>query len=218
MEPARFDAMRIPVLLLAIATVVPSTALAQGSVWEVTVRGGIVRNDVLPEGDADPVFGVGAFLWSTAGLGVGATLDWIPSDDDSFALGTSGALDIDVIEVAAEAWWAVPVASRLRPAFGAGLGAATTRIEGELAGDAVDTSETDLMVPLAVGVTIPNREVAPAWAIRFEVRDDVVFGSDEDPVGDPREDDVLHNVHATVGVSFFFGGRGPEYAVDSGRP
>ncbi|MGH7570603.1 MAG: outer membrane beta-barrel protein [Gemmatimonadota bacterium] len=154
--------------------------------------------------DTDGMVGL-RFLYNTApGWGFGANLDWVPAAQ--IDLGPSADdedLDINVFLYSAEVDYTFPSPNRLHLFLGGGVGAATISLED--APSSLDDSETDFLVPLAVGLKWFSRTTRQSWAFRAEVRDNIIwrdrFDTDEGDV-DPE---ATHNLELSGGISFFFG-------------
>ena len=83
-----------------------------------------------------------------------------------------------------------------------GAGAATLSLDDAPVG--VTESSTGLLIPVGAGFKVYNRSVGPTWALRFDVRDNVILletlnldgGTDTEP---------RNNIEASAGFSFLFG-------------
>lgn len=195
-------------ILLVLATLLAApfaaAALAQTSTWELNMRGGALRHDVFDESDTD--FSIGARLarYTAGGWGIGAALDYVDAGERPLA--DVGSVDVRLLRYAAEVDRSFPARGKTRFTLGAGVGAATASYDG-LPGVG-DKSETNLMVPVSAGLKFMNRAHGPSWGLTLVARDQMVFLSDTDPLGNARDSEIAHHVQGTVGLSFFFGGGG----------
>jgi peptidoglycan-associated lipoprotein len=191
--------------LLALATLlVPfaTSALAQTGTWELNMRGGALRHDVFEESATDFTIGAKVARYTAGGWGIGAAIDFADAGERSLPEG--GPVDVLLLRYAAEVDRSLPARGKTRFTLGAGVGAATASYDG-LPG-ARDKNETSLMVPLSAGLRFMNRANSPSWGLTLGVRDQMVFLSDTDPLGNARNSDVAHHVQGAVGLSFFFSG------------
>lgn len=194
------------VLLLAL----PATTVAQTGTWELALQGGALHHDMVQETGTDPLASVRLARYTDNGWGFGASFDGAKSSERVPGEGT--ALDVDLTRLL----YAFTVdrtfapSPRVRLALGSGIGGATASWDG-LPGPAdgtVEESETALLVPVGAGLKFLNRAAGPSWALRLDVRDNLVFQDDVSPSGTAR-DGLAHMWQGSAGISFFFGGRPP---------
>lgn len=189
----------------------PTLLWGQSSTWELGLRGGVVRHDLLTaEHESDPVVGARLSRYTQGGWGFGVGGEWIPAGD--VALADEAGFDADLFRYTFHVDKSLRIAPRTRVTVGAGVGAVTARYSNlptELGTE--DESETNLLIPAAAGVKFMNRAIAPSWGLHFDVRDNIVFLGDE-VLGSPRSDDVAHQPEFTAGVSLFFGGKSARLA------
>jgi hypothetical protein len=61
------------------------------------------------------------------------------------------------------------------------------------------------MVPVGVGLKWYNRPSGPTWALRGDLRDNIIFvNADEDDVDLLGDDDTQNNWEFSGGISFLF--------------
>lgn len=189
-----------------------SIANGQYPMWEVSARAGAHRNDVAAD-RADPILGASVARYAAGGLGIGGSIDWSRGE---YALTADGPTNFDLVYYGLDVDYSFPRTGRTRVALGSGVGAAWTSFDGfSIAGERLEGSQTDLMIPISGSVKLLNRPTAPSWALRFEVRDRMVFPNEQD-VPDASGSDVNHNIQGTAGISFFFGG--PKRYADKSAP
>ncbi len=146
--------------------------------------------------DSQGIFGTRFMLHKASGWGFGGNFDWVPiSDEDT---GLDEAVDVNRYLYSFEVDYTFQSTNPLRFFVGGGLGAASTRIND--APEEIDDLETDFLLPLAIGLKWFNRMDNPSWAIRFDVRDNIIWF--ESPNGDT---DPENNWEITGGFSILFG-------------
>lgn len=180
--------------------------------YEFNLHGGALFLDdefARLRGETDDIDGlVGLrFLYNTApGWGFGANLDWVPAAQIDLR-GTDADLDLDVFLYSAEVDYTFPSPNRLHLFVGGGVGAATISLgDGpEGLGNLIDDSETDFLVPLAVGLKWFSRTTRQSWALRAEFRDNIIWRDRFDPDEGDDDPEATHNFELSGGISFFFG-------------
>lgn len=168
-----------------------SRALAQAEhygnrPWELNAHAGAHWFD---DDDDSPRLGLGTriFINMPSGWGFGGSFDWIPADEQIDGLD----LDFNVFLYSAEVEYTFASPGLLHPFVGAGIGAATFKLKD--IPDEFDDSETELLIPLVAGIKWFHRTNSPNWAIRAELRDNIIDGDS-------------HNWEISGGISFLFGG------------
>jgi hypothetical protein len=174
-------------------------APARISNWELNLHAATMRPDLFDESSGAFQFGGRLFRNFGSGLSLGANVDWARTSDVTIA--PFDGLSASLILYSAELGYDVRVSPRAVFHLGVGVGQAKLDLDRALAGAA--ESSTGLLVPAGGGIKIHNRAVAPTWAIRFDVRDNVILL--ETVSGDGTETEPRHNVEASVGLSFLFG-------------
>ncbi len=167
---------------------------------ELNIHGGAMIFDDLISDDTELGFGGRLAYNMPNGVGIGGNLDW---SQVTVSREEGGEVDINIYLYSAEVDYTFAASTKLHPFVGAGVGAAT------FSPDINDAeSETELMVPIAAGIKWFNETNSPTWAIRAEVRDNIVFATAEDENGGGvfENDETLNNIEISAGVSFFFGG------------
>ena len=154
--------------------------------------GGLFPDD----GESQPIFGTRFMLHKASGWGFGGNFDWVPiSDEDT---GFDEAVDVNTYLYSFEVDYTFRSTNPLRFFVGAGLGAASTRIND--APDEIDELQNDFLLPLAIGLKWFNRMDNPSWAIRVDVRDNIIWFESLDGDTDPE-----NNWEITAGFSILFG-------------
>jgi opacity protein-like surface antigen len=155
-----------------------------------------------PEDADDTDVGVGAriFMNRPSGLGFGGNFTWIISNADF----DGQDFDVNTYLYSAEVEYTFGSPSQLHPFVGAGIGAATTKISDVPEG--FEDSETNLHVPLAGGIKWFNRTNDPSWAIRAEIRDNIIFHGDQEFGVELPDSETSNNWEISGGISFLFGG------------
>src|SRR5688572_24253226 len=137
--------------------------------YELNLNGGAHFID--DADDTDVGFGARLFMNRPSGFGFGGNFTWIISNAD-FDEDEPGDNDVNTYLYSGEVEYTFGSPSQLHPFVGAGIGAATTKIS-DLPED-VEDSETNLHIPLAGGIKWFNRTNDPTWAIRAEIRDNII--------------------------------------------
>lgn len=155
-------------------------ARAQATPYELNVHAGAFKWDEAD--DTDVMVGSRIMLQYPSGWGWGGNFDWVKAEE------TDGPLDLDVnlYLYSFEIDYTFPSASRAKFFVGGGVGGATIKVE--------DETDTYALVPVGGGIKYGNTAVNPSWAVRGDIRDNIIFG-------DP---DTWHNLELSGGVSFFF--------------
>lgn len=184
-------------VLLAAAALLGWTAQARAQAehyatrpWELNLHAGVIFIDesyIVDE--AEGIFGARFLLNLPSGLGFGGNFDYVQV--------SSGDADVDVYGYSGVLEYTFPSTSQAHFFVVGGIGAATAKFDAP-AGE--DDSETDLLIPLGGGLKWFNRTNDPNWAIRVDVRDNIVFSD----FGDDSE--TTNNIEVSGGVSFLFGG------------
>jgi hypothetical protein len=176
-------------------------AAGRTSNWELNLHAAAMRPALFDETTQALQFGGRIFRNFANGLSVGGNVDWANADDVTLA--PFAGLGASLLLYSAELEYGIPISPRSTFFVAGGVGAATVSLDGAPFGAA--ESSTGLLVPVGGGVKFHNRALAPSWAIRFDVRDNVILletlGSEGSTETEPR-----HNVEASIGVSFLFGG------------
>ncbi len=153
--------------------------------------------------DTDLLLGT-RFLYNTApGWGFGANFDWVPAASIELR-GTDEDLDVNLFLYSAEVDYTFPSPNRLHFFLGGGVGAATISLGDEPEGVEND-SETDVLVPLAAGLKWFSRTTRQSWALRAEIRDNIIWQETFDVDDGDEDPEATHNLELSAGVSLFFG-------------
>jgi len=185
-------------LALGMALAGAGAAQAQGRYirpYEFNVHAGAFFPDQGPNDDTEVMFGGRILVNLLSGWSFGGSFDWIPRDQ----IETGGEdIDVNTYLYSGGIEYNFSSQSTTRLFVGGGLGAATTKLSD--VPDQFEDSDTDLMVPLAVGIKWFDRPANPSWGIRAELRDNIIWlesgGGDTDPT---------NNFEVSGGVSFLLG-------------
>jgi hypothetical protein len=188
-------------LTLAMAVVVTlasaDAASAQGRYirpYELNIHAGAFFPDQGRNDDTEVMFGGRILVNLLSGWSFGGSFDWIPRDE----IETGGEdVNVNTYLYSGGIEYTFSSQSTTRLFVGAGLGAATTKFSD--APENID-DQTDLMVPLAVGVKWFDRPANPSWGIRAELRDNIIWFDDGG-----GETDATNNFEISGGVSFLLG-------------
>jgi hypothetical protein len=184
------------VAIAVIATLAGAkSAHAQGRYirpWELNVHAGAFFPDQLQNDDTELMLGARILVNLLSGWSFGGSFDWVPRNEIRFG---NQDIDINTYLYSGGIEYNFSTQSTTRFFAGAGLGAATTKLSD--VPENADDSETDFMVPLALGIKWFDRPADPSWGIRAELRDNIIWWG--------RDDDPTNNFEISGGVSFLFG-------------
>ena len=192
--------LTVSLIALALVPIAASEVLSQdrldlSSALEINVHGGAAFLDEL---ESNQLFGGGtAMLHVGRGVALGGTVDWVGAtveneieDEDDY--------DATIWYYSGELSYGFPSVTQAQ--FYGLIGAGVARFEpGSDLEDAGAEGETDLMVPLGVGVRWLNRIVDPGWGATLEIRDRIVYSDDE-------ETKVSNDWSVALGLSLLIGG------------
>lgn len=181
--------------------------------WELNLHAAAMRPGLFDESSEAWQFGGRIARNFGNGLFLGASFDRASSQN--VTLTPYGELGASLLLYGADLGYQVYMSPRSVFLIGAGAGAATLQIDDAPPG--VARSSTGLLVPFGAGMKFQNRAVAPSWAFRFDVRDNVILldraSSDGGMETEPR-----HNPEVSLGLSFLFGsGETPPEERDTDR-
>jgi hypothetical protein len=160
--------------------------------WELNVHAGAFFPDQLQNDDTELMLGARILVNLLSGWSFGGSFDWVPRNEIRFG---NQDIDINTYLYSGGIEYNFSTQSTTRFFAGAGLGAATTKLSD--VPENADDSETDFMVPLALGIKWFDRPADPSWGIRAELRDNIIWWG--------RDDDPTNNFEISGGVSFLFG-------------
>ena len=168
--------------------------------WELNLHAAALRPDLFDESSGALQFGGRIVRNFGNGLSLGGNVDWAAPNDVTVV--PFGGMSAKLLLLSADIEYRVPVSPRAVFFFGAGAGAATLSLDDAPVG--VTESSTGLLIPVGAGFKVYNRSVGPTWALRFDVRDNVILletlnldgGTDTEP---------RNNIEASAGFSFLFG-------------
>lgn len=160
--------------------------------YEFNIHAGAFFPDQFRDDDTEPMFGARILVNLLSGWSFGGSFDWVPR-----TLG-DGELDLNTYLYSGGVEYNFSSQNTTRLFAGVGLGAATTKFS-----DASDNleDETDLMVPLAVGIKWFDRPADPSWGIRAELRDNIIWWER----GSGGDNDPTNNFEISGGVSLLLG-------------
>lgn len=191
--------IRGPIVAFAVALVAGAwgtEARAQATPYELNLHvGGFSQENA---DDTDVLVGARFMLQYPSGWGWGGNFDWVSLDE--FPAVAEHDADANLYLYSFEVDYTFAPGAQVRPFAGGGIGAATTKITDLGPSGDEDVTETDVLVPLAGGVKWFNSPSNPSWAIRGEVRDNIIFHGNDGEAGD----DTSNNWEFSGGVSFFF--------------
>lgn len=183
---------------VVLAVGLPLSARAQ-TPYELNLHGGGFFLDEDLANDTDVMFGARMFLHLPSGLGFGGNFDWVLSDTDF----DGDDIDQNLYLYSAELTYAFPTSGQVEVFLNGGIGAATFKFSD--VPEPFDDSQTELLVPVGGGLRWYNRVDNPSWAIRGDVRDNIIFFNDQvDPVEGDEDTKATHNFEVTGGLSFIF--------------
>jgi len=212
--------IRRPALLFATALAVlairPEPSPAQTG-WEFNVHGATLLDDLFPESGGSIQAGARLVYTTPWRLTVGGNFDWARTQE--VVLGGTGDVSADLLLFSGEIGYAAPVSPRTDLMLAAGAGSASVRLYDVPTGASLLEESSGLLIPVGVGVRFRNRPEAASWAIRTDLRDQVIFLDVVDPTSGETDPEPRHNWEISAGVSLLFGGprAAPRPAVEE-RP
>ncbi|MGH7549276.1 MAG: outer membrane beta-barrel protein [Gemmatimonadota bacterium] len=191
----------VAALGLLIALLAAEPARAQNW-YELNGHLGGLRYDI-EDSDTDVQLGARMMLQYRNGFAWGGNFDWIGVDQISTGPDDDADLNLYLYSLGLE--YMFPTASQLKFLVSGGVGAATFKATDLGPGGDEDLSETELLVPVGVGLKWYNRPSNPTWALRGDLRDNIIFVNADDGnevfFGD---DDTQNNFEFSGGISFIF--------------
>ena len=163
---------------------------------EINVHGGVAFLDGLESNE--PFAGGTALIHVGSGISLGATVDWVPTtidiDEEDDEDGESAAL----LYYSAELHYGFPSVTQAQFYGLIGAGVAKFQPSEELEDLGVE-DESDIMVPIGVGVRWLNDKEDASWGATLEIRDRVVYKDEE-------ETKVSNDWSLAIGLSLVLGG------------
>jgi opacity protein-like surface antigen len=163
---------------------------------EINVHGGVAFLDGLETNE--PFAGGTALIHVGSGISLGATVDWVPTtidiDEEDDEDGESAAL----LYYSAELHYGFPSVTQAQFYGLIGAGVAKFQPSEELEDLGVE-DESDIMVPIGVGVRWLNDKEDASWGTTLEIRDRVVYKDEE-------ETKVSNDWSLAIGLSLVLGG------------
>lgn len=187
----------LSLIAVALGSLTASEAFAQDrldiSGLEISPHGGVI---FLNEFETTEFFaGATGLFHLGGGLALGATADWVGTkvevgDDD---------LDATIWYYSGEIWYGLPSVSRAQFYGAIGGGVAQFQPGTELE-DAGAEDESDLLIPIELGVRWVNDKADPDWGAMFQFRSRVVYSDEED------DTEVTNDWSLGMGLSLLIGG------------
>jgi hypothetical protein len=146
------------------------------------------------------------------GLTIGGNVDWAAANDVTLA--PFGGLNASLLLYSAEIGYRVPISPRATFFLSGGAGAAMLAIDEPP--PTVAQSSTGLLIPVGGGIKIHNRAIAPSWALRFDVRDNVILLETTQGAAEEVQTEPRHNLEFSAGLSFLFGRKAQIRPTDTG--
>ncbi|HJU87367.1 MAG TPA: outer membrane beta-barrel protein [Gemmatimonadota bacterium] len=163
---------------------------------EVNVHGGVAFLDELETNE--PFAGGTALIHVGSGVALGGTVDWVPAtvdlDENDDEDGESAALWY----YSAELQYGFPSVTQAQFYGLIGAGVAKFQPSEDLEDLGVE-DESDIMVPVGVGVRWYNDKEDASWGATLEVRDRIVYKDEE-------ETKVSNDWSLGIGLSLVLGG------------
>jgi hypothetical protein len=182
-------------MMLAFACAIgwTSQVQAQRNTYEFNAHVGVSNADLGSE-SGKLLVGARFGLYYPSGWGFGGNFDWVNADQGR--LPEDPSPNINIYLYSGEISYTFPATSQARFFVNAGAGA-QTRSVSDVPGFGDFKSETNLLIPVGGGVKWMNSATAPRWAIRGDLRDNIVFGSNQGGKMD-------QNLEFSGGVSLIF--------------
>ena len=196
-----FRYVTVSTIVLALLPLTVSEARSQDrldlSGLEINVHGGGAFLDGL---ETNELYGGGsAYLHFGSGLAVGGTADWVGTTVEVGGEDEDEGLDATIWYYSAELSYGFPSVTQAQ--FYGFIGAGVARFQpGSELEDAGAEDESNVMVPVGVGVRWLNDKLDPSWGANLEIRDRVVYVDDEE------ETKVSNDWSISLGLSLVLGG------------
>ena len=168
--------------------------------WELNLHAAALRPDLFDESSGALQFGGRIVRNFGNGLSLGGNFDWAAPNDVTVA--PFDGMSAKLLLYSASIEYRIPASPRAVFFFGAGAGAATLSLDDAPVG--VTGSSTGLLVPVGAGFKLYNRAIGPTWALRFDIRDNVIMLETLNLDGG-TETEPRNNIEASAGFSFLFG-------------
>ena len=211
--------IRRPALFLAAALAVlasrPEPPSAQTG-WELNVHGATLLDDLFPESGGSIQAGARLVHTTPWRLTVGGNFDWARTQE--VVLGGTGDVSADLVLVSGEIGYAAPVSPRTDLMLAAGAGSAMVRLYDIPVGTSLLEESSGLLIPIGAGIRFRNRPEAATWAIRADLRDQIIFLDVVDPTSGEVDPEPRHNWEISAGVSLLFGGSREREETPTPRP
>ena len=193
-----FRHVTVSLIVLALLSAAVSDARAQDrldlSGLEINLHGGGAFLDGLETNEL--YGGVTALLHFGSGVALGGTVDRVGTTLE--AEGDDEDRDATIWYYSGELSYGFPSVTRAQ--FYGLIGAGVARFQpGDELEDAGAEDETDIMVPVGVGVRWLNEKADPSWGATLEVRDRVIYVDEE-------ETKVSNDWSISLGLSLLLGG------------
>jgi hypothetical protein len=195
----------LPLLLIGYTSGVSAqeTPAQKAASWELNGHGAALRTGLFEEsGQALQAGGRLARNFAN-GLSIGGNVDWASTND--VTLTPFAGLTATLLLTSAEIGYQFDAAPRVRLFLSGGAGIARLAIQDPP--PSVTESSTGLLIPVGGGIKIHNRPVAPTWALRFDLRDNVILLEEAHSIDGNAQAEPRHNVEVSAGFSFLLGGR-----------
>jgi opacity protein-like surface antigen len=187
-------------IALALVTTAVREAAAQDrldlSGVEINVHGGVAFLDGLETNE--PFAGGTALIHVGSGIALGGTVDWVGTtvdfDEDDDEDGESAT----IWYYNAELQYGFPSVTQAQFYGLIGAGVAKFQPSEELE-DLGSEDESDIMVPVGVGVRWLNDKEDPSWGATLEIRDRIIYIDEE-------ETKVSNDWSLAIGLSLVLGG------------
>ena len=209
--------------LAAATLLLPKPAQSQVANTELNLHGGFYWHDIdiaeedddIDEEDMESDFILGARLVrnTPSGFGFGGNFDWILADQiDLPSTVEDDDIDVNIYLYSFEIDYVFNPASPAQFFAGVGIGGRTLQRHDlpDVFDDDLE-SQTDLLIPLAVGFKYVPNPNDPSWGFRADFRDNGVIAEqvdlDDSDLDDIDTDSEWENTwELSGGISFFFGG------------
>lgn len=205
------------VFTLAAATLLlPKPAQSQVSNWELNLHGGPYWHDIdLRDEDdeqdeedmeADFILGTRLVRNTPSGFAFGGNFDWVLADQiDLPSTVEDDDIDVNIYLYSVELDYIFNPASTAQFFAGVGIGGRTLQFN-DLPDVFGDESNTDLLIPLAIGLKTVNDPNDPSWGFRVDLRDNGVIADQFDPDELETDSEWENTWELSGGISFYFGG------------
>lgn len=195
-----FRILVVSSIVLALGPVTVSQARAQDrmdlSGLELNVHGGVAILDAAEQSEF--YAGGTALVHLSGGLALGGTVDWVSTSTTEL----EEDFDLTLWYYNGEVQYGIPSAENAQFYVLGGIGVARFSPGEELEDEGID-SDSEIMVPVGLGVRWVNDKTDASWGATLEFRDRIIYADAEEAADDTK---VSNDWTISLGLSVILGG------------